>query len=679
MASAPPARSASASASPPPAPAGPPPPPPPPFSFAHLPPTHILPTRLSDAALHDLEQQLLARSAPLTYSLAEARLFVADINTPRRCELELKGKGVHTRQLPPGKTDDALTVVKLKWLTDCVGQGKALPLDAYTVYTACRVPPPPPPAAPRDAAAASAGQPPAKKQKQKRASPSPVRADPETQRLAVLARAKRDAQELGAHASSAHRYQKYRRYRAPSAGATTTTATRAAAAGPPPLFRKTTSDFEQEQSLSRTRPTPTGLRKAYACERPHPLNPPNLHFISLLQTIKLSRILTEDPIGLRAYSTSIASITAYPYPLISSSEVLSLPGCDGKLAALFHEYIHSTPTPTHLPDENRSLAAVKELEASEEFQVLRLFFGVWGVGATTAREWYFAKGWRSLDDVVEYGWGSLTRVQQIGVKYYDEFNDVKIHRSEVEDIARVITETARKIRPDIETIVVGGYRRGKELSGDVDLIVTYRAEEEEQEEQEEDTDELHPPSPPTTTDPSTPNSKKYPTGLALLSHLVSHLESSHHVTHTLYLGRGGGFGSQRLASGTTIYNPSASKNTWHDADPLSKAMLVWQFPAPNQNPHHRVDIILSPPSTSATAILGWTGATTYERDLRRYVEKYHGWKFDSGGVWDRRTGERVKGLGGWNWRGGETLEDAERRLIEGMGLRWWEPECRNTG
>ena len=49
--------------------------------------------------------------------------------------------------------------------------------------------------------------------------------------------------------------------------------------------------------------------------------------------------------------------------------------------------------------------------------VLRQFYEIWGVGDKTAREFYYDQGWRELDHIIERGWDTLTRVQQIGLKY----------------------------------------------------------------------------------------------------------------------------------------------------------------------------------------------------------------------------------------------------------------------
>lgn len=79
-------------------------------------------------------------------------------------------------------------------------------------------------------------------------------------------------------------------------------------------------------------------------------------------------------------------------------------------------------------------------------------------------------------------------------------------------------------------------------------------------------------------------------------------------------------------------------------------------------------------------MVGWTGGTTFERDLRRYCKKVKGLKFDSSGV--RRRG------GGGEWVDVESDADgnpapdmltAEKRVFENLGLEWRSPEERCTG
>ena len=103
-----------------------------------------------------------------------------------------------------------------------------------------------------------------------------------------------------------------------------------------------------------------------------------------------------------------------------------------------------------------TISEYTHLKNSSEFQTLKVFWGVWGVGAHTARQWYFDRGWRSLDDVVEGAWETLPRVQQIGIKYYDEFNEYKISRAEVEEIGRIVGDASQTVAPGTVYEICGG-------------------------------------------------------------------------------------------------------------------------------------------------------------------------------------------------------------------------------
>lgn len=415
---------------------------------------------------------------------------------------------------------------------------------------------------------------------------------------------------------------------------------------PTHLLHQTTS--EHEESISNVLPPmPDWVlqNKIYSCERATPLNPPNKDFICKLKKIKLARALTFDEIGVRAYSTIIASLAAYPHNIQTRGEILALPGCDQRVAHLFHEY----------KTNGGHIQAVADLEADPTLKVLREFYEIWGVGAVTAREFYYDKKWRDLDDILEHGWKSLSRVQQIGLKYLDEFK-LKISRTEVEAIAAVITKHAKIVTDNgIETIIVGGYRRGKAESGDVDVILSHR-------------------------DPKMT--------LNLADEVVKSLEKEGWITHTLTLNL---TNTKREQESFPIYNATVGG---HGFDTLDKALVVWQDPnwptamadlaanpkSKNPNPHRRVDIIISPWRTVGCAIAGWTSGTTFQRDLRRYAKKVKGWKFDSSGVRERGTGRWVD-LERWSdektrcrdWR------EAEKRVFEGFGLVWREPWERCTG
>lgn len=69
--------------------------------------------------------------------------------------------------------------------------------------------------------------------------------------------------------------------------------------------------------------------------------------------------------------------------------------------------------------------------------LVTLFAGVWGAGTETTKQW-FAQGYRTLDDLRTRA--RLTRMQQIGLKYYKDFN-TRIPREEVTRIETIVNSS----------------------------------------------------------------------------------------------------------------------------------------------------------------------------------------------------------------------------------------------
>jgi DNA polymerase IV len=198
-------------------------------------------------------------------------------------------------------------------------------------------------------------------------------------------------------------------------------------------------------------------------------------------------------------------------------------------------------------------------------------------------------------------------------------------------------------------VICGGYRRGNVDSGDVDIVLSHP---------DEDVTEH------------------------LLTRLLEILEEDGYITH-------------RLEHAMT--NSERGQNTleWKGFSPkrrggfdtLDHAFVVWQEPswpakkedlksnpnASNPNIHRRVDIIISPWKTAGCAVLGWSGGTMFERDLRAYSRQTRGWKFDSSGVRVLNTGEWVdlEGCAKDMWT-------KEKKVFEGLQLEWREPTERCT-
>jgi DNA polymerase IV len=332
----------------------------------------------------------------------------------------------------------------------------------------------------------------------------------------------------------------------------------------------------------------------------------------------------------------VATIASYPYTLTSSSELSRLPNCGPKIARLWQEW-----------KDVGHVTEVDELESDPDMKVLNLFYDIHDVGDTTARK-FLKNGWKDLDDIVEHGWNTLSRSQQIGVKFYDEFL-MRIPREEVERIAKVVLDHANEITGGFQMVICGGYRRGKPDAGDVDVVLSHPDEEATE---------------------------------RFLRDLLESLEADGHITHRLIVSMKNSDRGQ-----TTVSWKGSMPRSGGGFDTLDHAFVVWQDPdwpsraedlkrdpeAKNPNPHRRVDIIISPWKTAGCAVVGWSGGTMFERDLRNYCRKKLGMKFDSSGV---------RKLDGGEWvdleEGDGDLLVKEKRVFSGLGLEWREPTERCT-
>lgn len=403
---------------------------------------------------------------------------------------------------------------------------------------------------------------------------------------------------------------------------------------PSQLVHEDTSDHEAAENMP---PLPEHLEKRFSCERPTPMNSPNDDFIEQLKIIRHARDLESNDVAghdfsAKSYSTAIASLKAYPHKITSAREIMRLPGCGDRVGLLWSEWHHN----------NGIIEEVKHIEGDERLQTLHKFWSIHGVADKTARIFYDELGFRDNDDIIAEYWDRLTIDQQIGVKYYDDLQ-LRIPRAEVEATEAIVLAAANSLHPGFQICTVGGYRRGKSDSGDMDFILSH---------------------------PNENLTKNF------LSHLLPELRESGHALKELTVSfRNSSRGQETLAWRGNDGKPRSG------FDSLDHAFLVWQDPKNEDHPVRRVDIIISPWKTAGCAVLGWTGGTLFERDLRSYSKWKKGWKFDS-------TGLRVVATGDWvdlesrkedkGREGTVTLEEKERRVFEGLELEYLPPTLRCT-
>ena len=122
------------------------------------------------------------------------------------------------------------------------------------------------------------------------------------------------------------------------------------------------------------------------------------------------------------------------------------------------------------------ITRIKEFEKDPERIAMRNMMGIWGVGRREASRLVQHHRFHTIDDVrtaIKRGRLQLERNQLVGVECYEDIND-DMERHEVEKIGAIVKQTTIELYPGAEVRIMGSYRRGKDLCGDVDVHITHK-------------------------------------------------------------------------------------------------------------------------------------------------------------------------------------------------------------
>lgn len=108
----------------------------------------------------------------------------------------------------------------------------------------------------------------------------------------------------------------------------------------------------------------------------------------------------------------------------------------------------------------------EKVDFNENENPIDTFQKIYSVGPITAQKLVNEHKITSLDELKKNEKTLLNKKQQIGLKYFDDLKK-KIPRSEMINHNKLIKKTLGNVKHEI----VGSYRRGKEESGDIDVIV----------------------------------------------------------------------------------------------------------------------------------------------------------------------------------------------------------------
>lgn len=266
----------------------------------NLPPIFLLSTHIPSEELHQVEDKIPS----LTYDVNEAEIILGKVSRRERALFELRRLGLVTEEVvgaaeqasgseePASKRQKVevqdeqpkpkgIKVLKLSWLLKSLEQGELISEKDYVVYEG----------------------PVWRKPTDKK--PSVPSTPPPNDSKSILKRAAQDQQP--------------NTYSQSSVTSTSPQSIKRHARGhsqthqPLPSFLHQ-STSEHDDSMPEI---PDYLHTTYSCQRPTFVDPPNKQFVEELKNIRTLRLLRGDQIGVRAYSTSISALAAYPFKLKS--------------------------------------------------------------------------------------------------------------------------------------------------------------------------------------------------------------------------------------------------------------------------------------------------------------------------------------------------------------------------
>ncbi|KAI3629619.1 hypothetical protein MIR68_011054 [Amoeboaphelidium protococcarum] len=354
---------------------------------------------------------------------------------------------------------------------------------------------------------------------------------------------------------------------------------------------------------------PAFRNSAYECQHPTPLHGPNDDLVAEFMVIRDCRQCDGNETSALSYSKTIASIRAYTRRIESVKEAEQIVNVGSKTAKMIGEFL-----------KYGYIVEAEKLRRDQKYTALMKLMKVYGAGSKVANQWY-QLGYRDIHELLDYP--KLSQNQRVWIENAKDLL-TPIDREEGEQIAGIVKQLIEEVEPGCKVEVTGGYKRGKELSYDLDILIC----------------------------PSENGGGQTST---LLQRIIDKMRQQKLFDHIFHLASGNMANPERIISHNNIM------------DRLDKAFLLFGNPGKLNDAGlpiaRQVDLIVTEPQSWATALLGWTGSRQFERSIRRYAKDV-GFHLNSHGLYDLSTGKYIP-------------TRSEEDIFNSIGLQYLDPTLRN--
>lgn len=347
----------------------------------------------------------------------------------------------------------------------------------------------------------------------------------------------------------------------------------------------------------------------------------------LIQELSAMEKNCDDEWRAKSYSMAVAIIRKLDFEVTSGKQIRNQKGIGKRMEEHIDEILETGTMDKRLAREN-----------DPQRQAIHNLKQIHGVGDKAAATLY-KLGFINIQEIREAlacedeRLSFLSASQRAGIEHYEDLQ-LRIPRAEMESVHSVIRNAADHVYghvPDLVAEIVGSYRRGKETSGDIDIIITSPSHEHE---------------------------------YLSLAPLIQYLEREGLIKHTLNSTR---TGNEKPNSDFFICSS--------EREPESQTFMGICLLPPNSphasGVHRRIDIKSYPSSTFAFALLYFTGSAHFNRSMRFFARSL-GYSLSDKGLapctWLKKD-QRCKG---------ESIRCAtEEDVFHALGLEYREPKDRN--
>ncbi|XP_068987253.1 DNA polymerase beta-like isoform X2 [Bombus flavifrons] len=179
----------------------------------------------------------------------------------------------------------------------------------------------------------------------------------------------------------------------------------------------------------------------------------------LMELANYERNVSNNIYKYNAYRKAASTLSTLSERVKSGQEARKLPGIGEKIAKKIDEFLNTG-----------KLQKLEDINKDESNVAINLLTRVSGIGPTKAKE-LVDSGIKTLDDLKKHQ-EKLNHHQKIGLKYFEDF-EKGIPRKEIEQIEKIIEDSIVKLNKEYIITICGSYRRGKEESGDIDVLLTH--------------------------------------------------------------------------------------------------------------------------------------------------------------------------------------------------------------